>query len=70
MGVHSMSSSEELELDDQFEEDSDNVVDDDAAPSESSKTNLTKRLIIDSLLEDRRLRKKLDDYDFDLDSDD
>lgn len=65
-----MSSSEELELDDQFEEDSDNVVDDDAAPSESSKTNLTKRLIIDSLLEDRRLRKKLDDYDFDLDSDD
>lgn len=60
-----MSSSEELELEDDFVEESDNVVND--APSESSKTNLTKRLIIDSLLEERRLRKKLDDYDFDLD---
>ena len=32
----------------------------------SSKTNLAKRRVIDNLLEERRLQKRLADYDFDL----
>ena len=36
------------------------------APAEVAKTNLTKRLIIDNYLEERRLQKQLNDYDFDL----
>ena len=57
-------SKEELELDE-------DVVSDDAddaaeAPVEVAKTNLTKRRIIDNLLEERRLHKQLAEYDFDL----
>jgi hypothetical protein len=33
---------------------------------EVAKTNLTKRRIIDNYLEERRLQKQLNDYDFDL----
>ncbi|MDX5372978.1 MAG: hypothetical protein LPK18_11130 [Pseudomonadaceae bacterium] len=55
---------EELELDDDL------VVEDaDDSPErvvEVAKTNLTKRRIIDNLLEERRLQKQLNDYDFDL----
>ena len=42
--------------------------DDDApeAAVEVAKTNLSKRRTIDNLLEERRLQKQLDDYDFDL----
>ncbi|KAA0946718.1 MULTISPECIES: hypothetical protein [unclassified Pseudomonas] len=36
------------------------------APLEVAKTNLSKRRTIDNLLEERRLRKQLADYDFDL----
>ena len=36
------------------------------APVEVAKTNLTKRRIIDNLLEERRLQKELNDFDFDL----
>lgn len=35
-------------------------------PVETAKTNLDKRRTIDNLLEERRLQKKLADYDFDL----
>ena len=57
-------SKEELELDeDVVSEDSDEVVE---APVEVAKTNLTKRRIIDNLLEERRLHKQLAEYDFDL----
>jgi hypothetical protein len=35
-------------------------------PVEVAKTNLTKRRIIDNLLDERRLRKQLNDYDFDF----
>ncbi len=35
-------------------------------PVEVSKTNLTKRRVIDNLLEERRLQRQLADYDFDL----
>ncbi len=33
---------------------------------EVAKTNLTKRRIIDNLLDERRLQKQLGDYDYDL----
>ena len=35
-------------------------------PVETAKTNLSKRRTIDNLLEERRLQKRLADYDFDL----
>ncbi|MEO4046733.1 hypothetical protein AAFN46_06535 [Pseudomonas sp. CAU 1711] len=58
------SDKEELELDDDFvaedsEEGGERVV-------EVAKTNLTKRRIIDNLLEERRLQRQLNDYDFDF----
>ena len=36
------------------------------APVEVAKTNLAKRRVIDNYLEERRLQKQLNDYDFDL----
>lgn len=36
------------------------------APVEVAKTNLSKRRTIDNLLEERRLQRRLADYDFDL----
>ena len=54
---------EDLELDEDFVADES----DDAEPAvEVAKTNLTKRRIIDNLLEERRLQKRLTDYDYDL----
>ena len=38
----------------------------DAPVAEVAKTNLSKRRTIDNLLEERRLKKQLADYDFDL----
>ncbi|UVE18832.1 hypothetical protein NVV93_05420 [Pseudomonas sp. LS44] len=35
-------------------------------PAEVAKTNLTKRRLIDNLLEERRLNRQLAEYDFDL----
>ncbi|WP_137818819.1 PA3496 family putative envelope integrity protein [Pseudomonas sp. 2FG] len=57
-------SKEDLELDEDVGTDEA----DDAAetPVEVAKTNLTKRRIIDNLLEERRLNKQLAEYDFDL----
>jgi hypothetical protein len=53
-----------LEDDDELTaEDGDEVAD---TPIEVTKTNLAKRKIIDNYLEERRLQKQLDDYDFDL----
>ena len=55
---------EDLELEDDFTaEDSDDA--NEPAP-EVAKTNLAKRRVIDNLLDERRLRKQLNDYDFDL----
>lgn len=55
---------EDLELDDDpLEDDNDTAVE---RSVEVAKTNLTKRRIIDNLLDERRLRKQLNDYDFDL----
>lgn len=61
-------SKEDLELDDDFiDEDADEGIDESEVNVTSSKSSLTKRRIIDSLLEERRLSKELADYDYDLD---
>lgn len=54
----------ELDEDDDFlgEDDTDT---DETELLNSSKTNLTRRRQIDDYLEERRLQKQLDDYDFD-----
>jgi hypothetical protein len=53
-----------LEDDDELTaEDGDEAAD---APVEVAKTNLAKRKVIDNYLEERRLQKQLNDYDFDL----
>jgi hypothetical protein len=55
---------EDIQIEDDF------IAEDDdegsEAPVEVAKTNLTKRRIIDNLLEERRLQKELNDFDFDL----
>lgn len=59
-----MSEKEDIQLDDDFvAEDEDDTSE---APAEVAKTNLTKRRIIDNLLEERRLQKQLNEFDFDL----
>ena len=55
---------EELELEDDFVVEE--VEDAGERNVEVAKTNLTKRRIIDNLLEERRLKKQLSDYDFDF----
>lgn len=53
-----------LEVDDDLvAEDSEEAAE---APVEVAKTNLAKRRVIDNYLEERRLQKQLNDYDFDL----
>jgi hypothetical protein len=54
---------EELELDEDFVAED---ADDTEAPVEVAKTNLTKRRIIDNLLDERRLSRQLSEYDFDF----
>ena len=55
---------EEIELeDDPVAQDSDDTTE---QPVEVAKTNLAKRRVIDNLLDEKRLRKQLSDYDFDL----
>jgi hypothetical protein len=64
--------SDEFELDDSFEESASSDFDsEDVAKTNASsvKLSLTKRRVIDELLEERRLQKKLRDYDYDLDDD-
>ncbi|SEN13720.1 hypothetical protein SAMN04487857_110149 [Pseudomonas sp. ok272] len=54
---------EQLDVEDDFPP----VEADDAEPvAEVAKTNLSKRRTIDNLLDERRLKKQLTDYDFDL----
>ncbi|MGE6992493.1 MAG: PA3496 family putative envelope integrity protein [Pseudomonadales bacterium] len=59
-----MSEKEEIQIEDDFVADDE----DDGAEAtvEVAKTNLTKRRIIDNLLEERRLQKQLNEFDFDL----
>ncbi len=59
-----MSEKDEIQIEDDFvSEDEDDAAE---APVEVAKTNLTKRRIIDNLLEERRLQKQLNEFDFDL----
>ena len=62
-------SKEDLEIDDDFvAEDSEEVEEvEEDTPVETAKTNLAKRRMIDNMLEERRLRKQMAEYDFDLD---
>ncbi len=59
-------SKEDLEIDDDFiAEDAEEI--EEETPAQAAKTNLTKRRTIDNLLEERRLRKQLAEYDYDID---
>jgi len=55
---------EDIQIEDDFIAEDDDESSD--APVEVARTNLTKRRIIDNLLEERRLQKELNDFDFDL----
>jgi hypothetical protein len=55
---------EDIQIEDDFIAEDDDESSE--APGEVAKTNLTKRRIIDNLLEERRLQKQLNDFDFDL----
>jgi len=59
-----VSEKEEIQIEDDFVSDEEDEAAE--APVEVAKTNLTKRRIIDNLLEERRLQKQLNDFDFDL----
>ncbi|CAD5109204.1 PA3496 family putative envelope integrity protein [Zestomonas carbonaria] len=60
-----MSGKDDIELEDDFTaEDAEDTAE--APVVEVAKTNLTKRRLIDNLLEERRLNKQLAEYDFDL----
>lgn len=59
-------SSEDLEIDDDFIAEDSEVLEEET-PVETAKTNLAKRRMIDNMLEERRLRKQMAEYDFDLD---
>ncbi len=59
-------SKEDLEIDDDFiAEDAEEI--EEETPAQAAKTNLSKRRSIDNLLEERRLRKQLAEYDYDID---
>lgn len=63
--------SDELEVEDGFEENGGEPDSDEVAKTNATtvKNSLTKRRVIDDLLEERRLQRKLRDYDFDLGDD-
>ncbi|MBC9251477.1 hypothetical protein A9179_14490 [Pseudomonas alcaligenes] len=55
---------EDLEIEDDFvAEEADDATE---RPVEVAKTNLTKRRIIDNYLDERKLQRQLNDYDYDL----
>ena len=62
--------SEDFELDDAFDEESGDFDNDDVSKSNNVKNSLTKRRVIDDILEERRLQRKIKDYDYDLEDDD
>lgn len=59
-------SKEDLELDDDFIDGDDESVNESESTLSQSKNSLTKRRIIDNLLEERRLSRELAEYDYDL----
>lgn len=61
-----MAEKDDLDLEDDFAMDDEGGGETAEAQAESAKTNLTKRRVIDNMLEERRLKKQLADYDYDL----
>jgi len=61
--------SDELEVEDGFEGNGE-PDNDEVAKANVVKNSLIKRRVIDELLAERRLQRKLRDYDYDLDDDD
>lgn len=63
--------SDDFELEDSFIDDEGGAGfdSDDVSKTNSVKNSLVKRREIDEMLEERRLKKKLTDYDYDLDDD-
>lgn len=59
-------STEDLDLDDDFIDDDIDEVEEEPQV-EVAKCNLSKRRVIDNLLEERRLQKQMAEYDFDFD---
>ncbi len=59
-------SKEDLELDDDFIEDDTEAVDEAETSVTNTKNSLTKRRVIDNMLEERRLSRELAEYDYDL----
>ena len=59
-----MAEKEDIQIEDDFIAEDDDESSE--APVEVAKTNLTKRRIIDNLLEERRLQRQLNDYDYDF----
>ena len=63
--------SEDFELDDSFDEESSGDFDNgDVNKSNNVKNSLTKRRVIDDILEERRLQRKIKEFDYDLDDED
>ena len=53
----------DIDVDDDFESDGEAP---ETVEPVVSKTNLTKRRLIDNMLEERRLKRQISEYDFDL----
>jgi hypothetical protein len=63
--------SEDFELDDAFDEEPSGDFDnDDVSKSNNIKNSLTKRRVIDDILEERRLQRKIKELDYDIDDED
>lgn len=61
-----MAEKDDLDLEDDFAMDDEGSNDAAEAQAETAKTNLTKRRVIDNMLEERRLKRQLAEYDYDL----
>ncbi|MEY4516800.1 MAG: hypothetical protein RL180_1146 [Pseudomonadota bacterium] len=60
--------SQDFELEDSFEDDAPFEADE-GSKAANTKNSLTKRRLIDDLLEEKRLQRRLKEYDFDFDDD-
>lgn len=61
--------SQDFELEDSFEDDAPFETDDSSSKLVNTKNSLTKRRLVDDLLEEKRLQRRLKEYDFDFDDD-
>lgn len=59
--------SEGCELEEGFLEESADADNDDVSKAQAAKNALLKRRLLDDVIEERRLSRRLRDYDFDLD---